>query len=387
MQVNRITVIFILMILIGSCIDPFEPDIRESQELLVINGCITDQSGEQLVMISRSSPFSDPEFIPIKGCVVRVEDGSGNGITYSEKEPGIYSVVIDNDFVRMDQAYRLVVYTPDGNEYQSEYDSLLACPPVDKLYFEVERQETANPAVSHFGVRFYLDVKGTGNESGNFLWKLEETYEYRAAYPIQYIWDGDTLLEFYPSIDSFYRCYKTQPIKELHTASSRYLVANELNKYPLNFVSDETPRLLHRYSLLVSQHSLTDDAYIYWDKAKSKLTGTGGLYETQPSSSVGNIFNVNDPYEKVLGYFYASQVTRKRVSLENNFDFKIPEYPCPFDTINDSAELIGRDITYMLSLNPMTGIGPPYGTSAPYCFVCTLRGGSLEVPDFWREDE
>ncbi|MFC2081476.1 DUF4249 family protein [Bacteroidota bacterium] len=100
-----------------SCIEPFHPEIKEMQDRLVINGSISDQPGLQFVEVSRSSPYNEPGFIPVKGCVVRVEDENGQGLTYSEN--------------------------PNGFAYLG-------------------------------GLQFYVNVKGESGDSRNFLWKLED---------------------------------------------------------------------------------------------------------------------------------------------------------------------------------------------------------------------
>lgn len=387
MRVSKCWPIVILLTGLGSCIDPFTPDISESKDLLVVSGNISDQPGEHFVSVSRSAPFNAPKFLPVTGCVVRVEDEEGNGFTYTEKKAGEYSVLLNKPFLGLKKSYKLLIYTPGGEEYQSDFDPMLPCPPIEKLYFEFETQATEDPDISIQGIRFYIDVKGEENESGSFLWKLEETYKYHAIYSIQYFWDDVTLTEYDPPIDSLHWCYLTGPINELYTASSKYLVANELQHYPLTFVSANTPRLLYRYSLLVSQYSLSEEAYIYWEKAKSKLSETGGLYETQPASSSGNIHNVHDENEQVLGFFYASQVTETRINPKNDFDFSIQYYKCRLDTITNLREQLGgNNLVYMISLNE-DGSGPPYGMSDPGCFDCTVRGGTTTIPDFWKEND
>ena len=60
----------------------------------------------------------------------------------------------------------------------------------------------------------------------------------------------------------------------------------------LVYISNETPRLKLKYGLLVKQHSLTKEAYRYWELLKSQLDNPGSLYETQPSNAQGNIYNI-----------------------------------------------------------------------------------------------
>ncbi len=381
MQVIKHLATGLILLVTSSCIDPYHPRLTETQDLLVVNGMITDQPGEYVVEISRSAPFDNPTFIPVEGCLVQVADDNGSAIIYSEYSPGVYKANLDDSFLGINKAYQLYVRTPDGREYLSEYDPMLACPPIDKLYTEVEIRGTEDPEVNHNGLQFYVDVKGSRNESGNFLWKLEETYEYNSSYQIQYIWDGVKLKEFFPA-DSLYTCYKTQPVQELHTASTRYLAKNELIKYPLSYVSDESPRLRVRYSLLVRQYSLSENAFLYWDKLKNQLTGRGGLYQTQPYSSDGNVFNIDDPDEKVLGYFYASQVKETRIMVEK--PFKVRRILCTLDTIDSPMELpVG--FIYLISLNEMTFDGPPYGYTYNDCFDCQLNGGTITPPDYWPD--
>ena len=313
--------------------------------------------------------------------MVQVVDDKGSAVAYTEQNPGVYTAYLDKDFLRINKAYQLHVITPDGKEYLSEFDSLLACPPIDKLYYEKERRETAEPGNIENGLQFFVDVKNSGNQSGNFLWKLEETFEYTASYRIQYTWDGYELEDFKQPY-SLYRCYITQPIQELHAASTRYLANNELKKYPITYVSNESNRLWIKYSLLAQQHSLSDNAFLYWDKLKTQLTGRGGLYETQPYTSDGNVFNVDDPGEKVLGFFYASQVKETRIMVEQPFSFR--RVYCRLDTIDSPLEL-SLGYYYLVSLNEMTESGPPYGYSSLNCFDCTLSGGSTTPPDYWDD--
>ena len=170
MQAIKHLITGFILLVTASCIDPYHPRLTETQDLLVVNGMITDQPGIHVVEVSRSSPFDEPAFLPVENCVVSVTDDKGSTITYSKSSPGIYTAYLDSDFLVINKAYQLYVRTPDGKEYLSDYDSLLACPLIDKLYYELEQHGTEDPNVNQRGVQFYLDVKGNRNESGNFLW-------------------------------------------------------------------------------------------------------------------------------------------------------------------------------------------------------------------------
>lgn len=381
MRINRH--IGYLMLFLGSCVYPFHPKIDEIQDMMVINGKITDRPGEHVIEVSRASPYNDPGFFPVSGCVVRVEDEGGEGVSYEEYEPGVYRAYLDGSFLGLNKAYKLFVFTADGREYQSDYDTLFACPPLDSVYYQIESEPTEDPEITYGGIQFYVDAKGDSRQAANYMWELEETFEYHAKYPVQYFYSSGTLTEYDPPRDSLTLCYLTQEVPELYTATTGYLSTNELKQFPLNFVSGSLPKLKYRYSLLVSQHSLSENAFQYWDKMRNLQQESGGMYETQPSTARGNLFNIYDDGELVLGYFYASQVHKKRINLKNTFDFKIHDFACGIVMIELLSDLEDLDL-YILKVITEDGT-EQWAEPDQACVDCRQRGGSLNPPSFWTE--
>jgi hypothetical protein len=384
MPVNKWTILIVLMVLGTGCIEPFEPSIDESSEVMVIDGRITDQQGIQTISVSRSSPYQNPQFQPVSGCVVRVEDDEGHGITFLENAQGIYQSHLEPGFLAVGKAYKLQVITPDDKVYESEYDSLLACAPIDRLTYKLEVQGTSNPDVSYYGIRFYVDMKGSPEESRNYLWTVEETWEYISYYNIQYIWNGSFLEDYTPLLHGYKICYLTDLLEDFQVGSSNLMGSNEIRQQPLNFVSNQTPRLQEQYSLLVAQHSLSYAAFLYWDKMRAQSVDAGGLFETQPSKTTGNISNINNPQEKVLGYFYVSQVQEKRITVSEDFDFPIPLFDCPLDTTRSPKDF-GKDYPVFMYSVSIMGRGPPYAYSFKECHDCTYRGGVTTKPEYWDD--
>lgn len=376
-----------LLLCFGSCVYPFRPEISENQELMVINGKITNLPGDHYVEVSSASPFYDPGFRPFSNCVVRVEDEHGEGITYEEYEPGRYRAYLDESFLGINKVYKLYVFTEDGKEYQSEYDTLTACPPVDSLYFSEVIEPTEDPEISYEGLQFYLDFKGESWHTKYYMWELEESFEYHSPYDIDYTWDGwGNVHEFIPPIDTLHICYKTLSVPKLYTVSTRYLVANEIRHFPLNYVSERLPYLKYRYSLLVRQYSLTQDAFRYWEKLRAQQEEAGGLYETQPVASDGNMYNVNDEGEQVLGYFYASQVHEKLIFVKHPYLYT--DYFCRLATI-DRDGLADSYWDVWMYLASLSNIRPEWewGISKRECFDCRLRGGKTTPPYYWNMEK
>lgn len=378
---NRALILTALILALAGCVDPYEPEISESQEVVVINGVITDRPGRHRATVSMSSPYNEPGYRPCRGCVVTVKDESGTLRTYTETAPGEYDAWFGEDFLGVGKSYSMEVVTPDGNRYVSDYDTLLACPPIDSVYYEITSRGTSDPAVTRYGLQFYCDMEGTEGGARNFRWLLEETWEYTSPNTGTFIYFGGggekPLLK-----DTVYICYSVSRIPAVFAASSRSLSVNRIRGYPLNFVSDESPRLLIKYSLQVEQHSLSNQAYAYWEQMAAQSAADGGLYETQPSTARGNFYPAGDPSEEVLGCFYATQSRQKRIMVERDFEFFIPWYTCTLDTIQSVSQLGTLYPYYLISINPM-GVGPPFLTGNRRCFDCREWGGTNVKPEYW----
>jgi len=380
---NIIIPIFIFFTLAG-CIEPFTPIIDESEESLVIKGQITDQAGNHYINISRTAPYNDPHKIPESDCQVEVIDNYGNIFEFYESDSGVYRQWLPKDFLNIGTQYKVKVITTDGNIYESGFNEMLSPSPlIDSIYYEIETRETNDPDKPLIGIQFYLDLNAPSDFARNYRWELEETWEYEAAYRIQYYYDGT----IHPIDDPFFlfRCWSTEPIRKIYTFTTRHSTSNTINKFPLHYVSNQTNRLKIKYSLLVKQYSLSNTAYDYWLQVQEQSQESGGLYETQPVQIQGNISNINDPEEVVLGFFDVSSVPEKRIFVSEPFDFRIWGPNCYLRGIEHERQLSMYTIypVYLISLNPM-GTGLPYGVGYGTCFDCRNGGGTTERPDFWE---
>lgn len=380
MPVNRYNIIWILLLACSSCIEPYEPVINETQEVMVIDGMVGDQPAYYEVSVSTSSPYNNPGFQPVDGCVVTLEDGEGNIRFYDMAGNGKYKAWLEPPFLEVGKVYALEVTTANGTVYRSEYDTLLACPPIDSLYYFQQTSGGTDPDDVWNGIQFYNDVRGGVEGTRNYRWRATATWEYRVPYTAQYLRYHN--LNTPNTIDSVHACYLTETIETVYAASTQLLTENNIFQNKLHYVSDQSVRLTERYSLLLEQHSLTDQAFTYWEKIAAQSASGASLYETQPSSGQGNVYRVNSG-EKVLGCFYATQIQEERIFVgKHDLDFAAHSYTCRLDTLLDNSEFRYDKLYYLLSLNPL-GPGPPWEHGPDKCFNCTLHGGVNEVPDFW----
>lgn len=382
MPVSRLHILLLLYAGLSSCVEPYEPELEEKQEILVITGRITEEPGRHTVSVSRSAPYRNPVYQPVEFCLVTVSNQDGEIIQYADEGKGIYAAEIPDDFLDIGDAASLHVITPNAREYRSDYDTLLACPALDSVYYELSFAETPDPNKSLPGVQFYLDMSGEARDSRNLLWQVEETWEYWASLFANRRWWPNGQFEVYLS-NPLFKCWKHEPLNRFYTATTRNLSSNALRRVALNFVSNETDRLSVTYSLLVRQQSLSRAAYDYFVRLNEQAVETGGLYDVQPSSVPGNIYNIYNEEETVLGFFHATQLVDEQIFVHNNnyFEFPVPHISCEYESLSVIWEWPKIDWpVYIYDEGPFK----PAWTALPECFNCLLQGGDTIRPVNWE---
>ncbi len=382
---RTILIMLLLAVLLPGCVEPYTPEIKGSKELLVVEGLLTDQPGDQYIYVTRSSSFNNPIQIPQAECLVWVIDDRGNSYEFTEEEAGVYKCWMAESQLKMGIAYQLIIQTAEEKQYESDLEFLTdTCPPIDSVYYETEYRETSDPYAPLRGLQFYIDLDAHEYKANNYYWELIETWEYHSVHDIQYYYFDSTLFAM-PDPALYYNCWQTKSVGSIHTASTKHLFSNTLSRHPLHFVSDNTNRLKFKYSLLVRQYSLNDVAFEYLDQMRSQGQESGGLYEKQPSQLSGNIRNINDPDEVVLGFFNVSSTSEKRIFVSNVRGLRFSTPYCKLDTI-DSIEVFPSVVNkpiYLISVAEMQ-MGPPYAYGTGICFDCTTYGGTIIRPDYWE---
>lgn len=390
MQVIRNIIIWLAAVIIAAgCIEPFTPEIKDYERLLVINGRITDREGYHYVEVSRSTSYNDPKYDSEKGSVVKVYDDRGNVFQYTEYLPGNYRCWIGQEYLSVNTRYKVEVVTRDGNIYVSDFEAMEPCPDIERIYYEVKVKEADNPIfIPTHGIQLYIDTKESEKERSNLRWEIDETWEYHSAYLLNDYYDGE-IHYVVESSDSLYYCWKSSKIRDIFTMSTRNYSSKKINKGSLAYVSDNYNKLQVKYSALVKQHSLSDSAYEYWSNMQQNLQEGGGLYESQPIRITGNIYNINNSEEVVLGYFWASSIKEKRFFFKNIGEIPYQFSDCqPNGFTSEALDELLKTFTkndFPVFLINLSGFEQgPWDYAEQGCFDCRKNGGTLVKPDFWQ---
>ncbi len=366
------------MALFYSCEEEYWPEVNKYENLLVVNGSIHTGPGPYKVSLSLSSPVQEPAFIPLEGCTVSIQENTGNTEVLEEVEPGIYQTSPDGIQGQAGHRYKVKIQTKEGKEYESEYQEIPEPVGIDTVYAELEYQEDINLNHDLAGYRFYISSKEATKDTNYFFWNLTETYEFTSDFYIDYIYEGQ--IKKFPKFDSVYRCWKTEVVPEIFIFSTADLSVSQVNSFPLNYVTTQTKQLMIRYSLLVEQYTVSYENYEFWNNIKKQITEGGGLFTSQPFQVRGNVKNVNDPKEAVMGFFMVAGRSSKRIFVNR------PSIEFYYSTCRPITDLRGLGFSnpsqWPIYLTVLAAGNMGYASDQ--CFDCTLKGGKLNPPEFWN---
>jgi len=375
--------IVISSLILTSCIKSYEPVIESKDAVkYVVSGQVVKGDTVQHIKVSLTSPINNPSYIGVSGCQILVSDDKGNSYETADLNNGNYSFIIPENHLTYGTSFMVNILTPEGVNIASDFDQLNECPPVDSVFYTVKEIPTTDPKIFIKGIQFYLDLNAENVSSHYYRWEAEETFEYHMTWPIEWYYDG-TVHHVFPPDYSRSVCWQTLLVNKIFTLSTASLDQNKYKALPLHFVNNySSARLVYGYSLLVRQYALSEAAYSYWEKLRINSSDQGGLYEKQPLAIKGNIHNVSNPDQLVLGFFGASSISSKRIFVRNVENLPNEYSPGCKPTLlrNGLIELRPRDYPAYL-----------YGNAEGYmlavldseCVDCLVVGGINKKPAFW----
>lgn len=397
--------LILLIIMMASCIEEFWPDLGDNTDnLLVVDGRITNDPGPYTVKLSRSSPLQNPEFIPVIGATVTITDDTGIQEVLKEISDGVYETSETGIQGVVGRSYKLTISTKSGVAFESEYEMIPDPVGVVSLDYKEEKKVVDNTSnTEEDGYQFYLTTDMAPSKNNYYFWELEETYEYHVAYRALFYYDGTYVtpdvahplgLHRTLDTDTLFTCYKSGTLKERFTYSTEYLTVPVIENLPLHFIPLTDERLYEKYCVLAKQYTVSKGAYNFMKALENQNANQGGLITVQPYQIVGNISNKKNPDEPVLGYFVAAGVADgPRTFVPAPYYHNVS---CGWDTltynIRNYIQMSRSDdwpiyFTYVYFPNP----DDPYGEAIEalalvhqHCLDCTLKGGKTEKPDFWR---
>ena len=381
----------LVIVLFGSalgCVEPIEIETGTYEDALVIEGTITNQLGSQEILLSRTYPLEENGPAKESNADVRVVSGS-NVYQFTEVEPGKYMSVQPFQAVPGEQ-YTLEITTINGEEYSSTPEELPESSEISSLYAEKTTFE------GETGVAILVDVTGPEATSGYYKYDYSETY--KIISPFKFHLDARVINgEFVeiPKTKEETICYVTEASQEVFLANTNIQGGSDLDAYLIKFMEFSNFRTAHRYSILVRQFSISEEAFSYYETLKDFSDSESLFTQNQLGLINGNVFSVDDPDEPVVGMFNVAGISSERIffdfeDLYGDLDFGIDEhvkckvlYP-PTATVEDREAIGGLLDNGSWKYLGFDMSGDGYRFIKAGCVDCTLFGSNI-APDFWEE--
>lgn len=350
--------------------------------ILVVEGFINTADSTK-ISLSRTVVIGNKTTAnPEGGATITLENATGTVSPLIEKSKGYYttpSLVLDNT-----KQYRIRIKTSNGKIYLSDLTDAKITQPIDDVGYDV----------SNDGIQVYANTHDDSNNSRYYIYNYEETWEFRSFFGSYYRTNGTAIVPR-TTAELTDHCYGYQPFYNIILNSTAALSQDVAYKAPITNVASNSEKLGIKYSILITQIALTKEAYAFWDNLKTNTEKLGSIFDAQPSQISGNIRNVADAAEPVIGYISAGTKQSKRIfikksNLPSNYRFEYP-YSCKIDTALIATGEVGRTLIKLNSPDiPVEEIREPityallgYTYSVIPCVDCRIRGRVLQ-PSFWQ---
>jgi hypothetical protein len=388
MKINNIGYLLVIIILISTCKKPYNPPVvRSDNHYLVVEGVINSGSDSTVINLSRTVKLTENVSTQaVSNFSVVVEDEQGNSFTLQAEGNGKYDIGPMN--LGASKKYRLHLKDPAGKEYASDYVEVRQNPSIDSIGFFPKDNN----------LQLYVNTHNTANATRYYRWDYTETWKFHTRYQSGYIVDPTTkAIRNRRAEEDVYYCFTGDNSSNIILGSSEKLVQDVIAQAPVTAIPSNSEKLGIRYTILLKQYALTKDGYQFWENLRKNTEQLGSIFDAQPTQLQGNIHNINDPAEPVIGYVSITAIQSKRIfidktQLPNEWSVKYP-YDCgPIDSAYLSAPKTGHNDVEDIIIKGNAIVISPFGkfaiegylyTSAG-CADCTIRG-RVKQPLFWKD--
>ena len=268
--------------MLSACEDPISIELPSSRSYIVVEGWITDQPGPYRIKLSQTLPFDSRETNPkISGANISILSRANTYLlTEDANAPGEY-LTDSAEFVgAVGMNYRLAIEINDKT-IVSDTEPMRPSPPFDTLtYTFVE----------------------------NIF--VPETFSFTSGFLVTgFVTDSSTR-------NDYYRWKVTENGVPYGRAQDLILITDRFfNGQRFGF---EVSGILFQEGDTVSidQYSIDQSAFEYLRNLNTQAIGLGKSTSTPPSTVRGNLRNLEDDTEVILGYFGVSSVSRGEVVIQ-----------------------------------------------------------------------
>ncbi len=341
----------IVFIATANCVDPYDFKPGETGAYLVVDGRITQSDEINRVKLVMSTTYAtNTNSRPVENAQIKVVNSNGEFELFIEEGDGIYMHCGNTLQVKIGETYHLEIEIGD-KKYQSIPQTLPEPVNADSITFKVgygsEINEYGN-TISYENIDVFINTPiNVDGENSYLRWKTEESWSF-------------TEIKCHPLANPK-TCFMARDLssEDIYIFSSNDISGTYLsNKLVAKKRILNNVEFIEKHYFIVNQYTLQKEAYAYWNKVIQIANPSGDIFDLPPAPLSGNVFNVNDRNEIVLGFF----------EVAGNSTTRIPLYQPDIQPINITAK------DYLCR----------WGDYVDVCCNCLLLElSTTERPDYW----
>ena len=387
----RYCLCIIFVTIFFSCRKAYNPPVIAKQPgYLVVEGIINPGNDSTIIRLAKTVNLDAKNtHSPLLNAVVEVESDNGSSYTLTDQlQTGIYSNPGLN--LSLNNKYRLHIVTNDAKEYATDFMAVKQTPPIDSIGYLL-KDNTVN---------IYLNTHDPANQTRYYRWSYQETWQFTVQEYSLYMPDPLTHSVIVPRTpqDMVFHCFGNNNSTDIVLQSTTNLANDVVYQIPITAFSIHSERIETKYSILITQYALTNEEYTFYQNLKTNSESLGSIFDALPSQFAGNIHNIKDASEPIMGFISVTSPQTKRVYFTNDIvpKFTTIDYPYSSQCVIKNAfysGIGGNQVEDLLIKPPISGIPIEaiimgtdtvgYTYSTPACADCTTRGTN-KTPSFWK---
>ncbi len=258
-------------ILFWSCTEPFD-DVKKvsTESRIVVESFISDVDNFS-VRLTETTDFPSTEDIPaISGAEVYIINDLEDTVSLTENTDGKYE---SSEVGVVDRSYKLRLVI-GAKTYESPFVKLLAPVTIDDLYIKQDPDQDDE----YFA---FACIEDDANSSDFYVW-FYDTYKKDGTGQID---ENKTDISFNVFNDRLFNGFSSC-LQDSLTPQVNNLAFESIDTF-----------------LVLQQYHVDKDASIFWAKMALQTQFVGGPFDVPPSPIVGNVRNIENQNDYLLGYF------------------------------------------------------------------------------------
>lgn len=299
---QHISLFILILIFCTSCKKIYNPEINAPQDVLVVDGLITNEAVNYCIRLTMSSAFDDPSSRYVTSAKLSISDNMGNNYKVTESKNGMYFTDSSELVGIPGRIYTLHIVTEDGNIYESSPQELLSSAFQDTVYpvfcTKTTLAQDGNGQYYTYtapGMDLSTDINSNGDTLPRFRFKSRLTIESTNG-----AGDHQTSTTYIDDLVNL--------TEEKYTTTSLNIRGHIICFVPTEYIVPGSDYYVNHRIIKISRYTLNNEIYLYYKSVNSLLSAQGKIFDPITIQFKGNIRCINNPQKLALGIFEASSV-------------------------------------------------------------------------------